>query len=73
MNYQIFTEHPLLYAYVKDIWTVRSDALKTVSKNFQFFADGSPGIMFQQADVAMFMLMQLTTDEYLKRTHGLSY
>lgn len=50
MNHQIFTEHTPLNSYVKDIWTVQSDTLKTVSKNFQFFADGSPGIMFQQAD-----------------------
>ena len=55
MNPQLFTEHALLKPYIKDIWTFQSDTLNGTSKSFQFFADGSPGIMFYQSEHAMFL------------------
>ncbi len=50
MPNHLFTLHPVLQPYIKDIWTLQSDTLKNRSLNFKFFADGSPGIMFHQSD-----------------------
>ena len=55
MNNQVFTEHVMLRPYIKDIGAFQSDTLNGACKSFQFFADGSPGIMFYQSEHAMFL------------------
>lgn len=55
MNNQLYTEHAKLRPYVKDIWSFQSDDLNGSCKSFKFFADGLPGIMWQQSNHTMFL------------------
>ena len=79
---EAYADHELQEKYVRasDLdWTIVRPAAFTDGKatgNYQhgfFPKDKSLKLKISRADVAMFMLMQLTTDEYLRKTPGLSY
>ena len=79
---EAYADHELQEKYIKasDLdWTIVRPAAFTDGKatgNYQHgfsSKDKSLKLKISRADVAMFMLMQLTTDEYLKKTPGLSY
>lgn len=46
MDRQILTKYTLLQSYVKDIRTLESQVISGGVRRFNFFADGTPGIMF---------------------------
>jgi len=46
---------PLLSPYVKDIWTLESNSLAGLEHSFWFYADGCPGLMYQQTEEGMYL------------------
>jgi putative NADH-flavin reductase len=79
---EAYADHELQEKYVKASaldWTIVRPAAFTDGKatgNYQHgFSsnDKSLKLKISRADVAMFMLMQLTTNEYMRKTPGLSY
>lgn len=79
---QAFLDHELQEKYIKGSsvdWTIVRPGAFTdgdVTGNFRHgfsSQDNSLKLKISRADVAMFMLQQLTTDLYLKKTPGLSY
>ncbi len=44
---------PILDRYVESIWTYEGHGLSTTDLRLKFFADGRPGIMFQQGEYPM--------------------
>ncbi|MBC9797063.1 NAD(P)-dependent oxidoreductase [Sinomicrobium weinanense] len=77
-----YQDHQLQEKYVMDSelnWTLVRPGAFTDGKatgNFRHgFApdDKSISLKISKADVAMFLLMQLTSDQYLRKTPGLSY
>jgi len=49
MNFQTFIPDKSISLFVKTIWLFENDD-KTIQTNLPFFADGYPGLMFQQTD-----------------------
>ncbi len=49
MNFQTFTPDNSISLFVKTIWVFENDD-KKIHTNLPFFADGYPGLMFQQTD-----------------------
>lgn len=54
MEFQKILPPAHLRDYVRYFWTLESDASETMPKTFKTFADGSPGIIYQQSDKGAF-------------------
>ncbi|GEP98014.1 helix-turn-helix domain-containing protein [Chitinophaga cymbidii] len=54
MEYQKILPPPHLRNHVRYFWTLESDTAEITPKTFKTFADGSPGIIYQQSDKGCF-------------------
>lgn len=54
MEYQRILPPPHLRNHVRYFWTLESDAAEITPKTFKTFADGSPGLIYQQSDKGCF-------------------
>ncbi len=54
MEYQKILPPDHLKNHVRYFWTLQSDAGEVTPKTFKTFADGSPGIIYQQSDKGVF-------------------
>lgn len=51
----MLTLNKSLRPFVKDIWVTESNSFMGAATSFQCFADGSPGIIFQQTEQGMYL------------------